>query len=210
MCYNSLLLDADLKLFRHLIERNIKMSSSKITKGALCDALKELCTHKPYEKISISDITGVCGLNRQSFYYHFQDKDELLSYLYYNELFKNITRGVNYDNWYERLEGFLEKMQKEHDFYSNTLRSNEKTFEKYLFNSMHRLFLRFFYHAVANTRKRSEKARFFADFYSHGFCGIIIDWAAAGMEESPHSVMLQMKELAYENVTIGKGFIENL
>ncbi len=186
------------------------MSSSTITKTALCMALKELCLEKDYEKISISDITKRCGLNRQSFYYHFQDKDELLSYIYYNELFKNITRGVNYDNWYERLDGFLEKMQREKKFYSNTLKSNEKTFQKYLFGSMHRLFLRFFYHTVANTRKRSDKAKFFADFYSHGFCGIITDWAAAGMTQSPHAVMLQMKELAFENVNIGKGFIENL
>ncbi|EGC04834.1 TetR family transcriptional regulator [Ruminococcus albus] len=79
------------------------MSTSTITKSALCKALKELCAQKDYEKISISEITGFCGMNRQSFYYHFQDKEELLSYIYYNELFKNITRGVNYDNWYERL-----------------------------------------------------------------------------------------------------------
>lgn len=186
------------------------MSSAAITKNALGDALKLLCTQKPFAKISISDITSECGLNRQSFYYHFQDKYQLLSYVYYNDLFKNITRGVNFDNWYERLEGFLENMKKDKDFYSNTLNYNEKIFEEFLFKSMHKLFLRFFYHAVANTRKRSDKAKFFADFYSHGFCGMIIDWAAGGMEESPHNVMLQMKELAFENVNIGKGFIDNL
>ena len=153
------------------------MSSSAITKSALCDSLKKLCEQKPFDKISISDITGECGLNRQSFYYHFQDKYELLSYK---------------------------------RFYSNTLKSNEKIFEHYLFRSMHKLFIRFFYHAVAITRKRSDKAKFFADFYSHGYCGIIIDWATGGMRETPHDVMLKMRELAYENVTIGEGFRQNL
>lgn len=186
------------------------MSNSTITKSALCDALKKLCDEKAFEKISISDITGECGLNRQSFYYHFQDKYELLSYIYYNELFINITKGVNYDNWYVRLQGLLTKMQTEKKFYSNTLKSNEKIFERYLFKSMHKLFMRFFYHAVSNTRRRSEKAQFFADFYSHGFCGIIIDWATGGMEETPYNVMLKMKELAFENVNIGEGFRNNL
>ena len=88
------------------------MSSSAITKSALCDSLKKLCEQKPFDKISISDITGECGLNRQSFYYHFQDKYELLSYIYLHELFADITKGVNYDNWYERLEGFLVNMLK--------------------------------------------------------------------------------------------------
>ena len=149
------------------------MSSSAITKSALCDSLKKLCEQKPFDKISISDITGECGLNRQSFYYHFQDKYELLSYIYLHELFADI-------------------------------------FEHYLFRSMHKLFIRFFYHAVAITRKRSDKAKFFADFYSHGYCGIIIDWATGGMRETPHDVMLKMRELAYENVTIGEGFRQNL
>ena len=186
------------------------MSSSAITKSALCDSLKKLCEQKPFDKISISNITGECGLNRQSFYYHFQDKYELLSYIYLHELFADITKGVNYDNWYERLEGFLVNMLKDKRFYSNTLKSNEKIFEHYLFRSMHKLFIRFFYHAVAITRKRSDKAKFFADFYSHGYCGIIIDWATGGMRETPHDVMLKMRELAYENVTIGEGFRQNL
>ncbi|MGN0594321.1 MAG: TetR/AcrR family transcriptional regulator C-terminal domain-containing protein [Hominimerdicola sp.] len=186
------------------------MSNSTITKSALCDALKKLCEQKPFEKISIADITNECGLNRQSFYYHFQDKYELLSYIYYNELFINITNGVNYDNWYVRLQGFLEKIQAEKDFYSNTLKSNEKIFERYLFKSMHKLFSRFFYHAVENTKRHSEKAKVFADFYSHGFCGIIIDWATGGMKETPYNVMLKMKELAFENVNIGEGFRKNL
>ena len=107
------------------------MSSSAITKSALCDSLKKLCEQKPFDKISISDITGECGLNRQSFYYHFQDKYELLSYIYLHELFADITKGVNYDNWYERLEGFLVNMLKDKCFYSNTLKSNEKIFEHY-------------------------------------------------------------------------------
>ena len=114
------------------------MSSSAITKSALCDSLKKLCEQKPFDKISISDITGECGLNRQSFYYHFQDKYELLSYIYLHELFADITKGVNYDNWYERLEGFLVNMLKDKRFYSNTLKINEKIFEHYLFRSMHK------------------------------------------------------------------------
>ena len=137
-------------------------------------------------------------------------KYELLSYIYLHELFADITKGVNYDNWYERLEGFLVNMLKDKRFYSNTLKSNEKIFEHYLFRSMHKLFIRFFYHAVAITRKRSDKAKFFANFYSHGYCGIIIDWATGGMRETPHDVMLKMRELAYENVTIGEGFRQNL
>ena len=176
----------------------------------LAESFKELAKKHPIEKITIKEITDLAGVIRPTFYNHFQDKYELLSYIYLHELFADITKGVNYDNWYERLEGFLVNMLKDKRFYSNTLKSNEKIFEHYLFRSMHKLFIRFFYHAVAITRKRSDKAKFFADFYSHGYCGIIIDWATGGMRETPHDVMLKMRELAYENVTIGEGFRQNL
>ena len=180
------------------------------TKVDISTALTTLLAKKAIDDITVREIVELCEIRRQTFYYHFQDKYELLSYIYLHELFADITKGVNYDNWYERLEGFLVNMLKDKRFYSNTLKSNEKIFEHYLFRSMHKLFIRFFYHAVAITRKRSDKAKFFADFYSHGYCGIIIDWATGGMRETPHDVMLKMRELAYENVTIGEGFRQNL
>ena len=181
-----------------------------LTKKLIAESFQSLLEKHPFDKITIRMITDQAGLIRPTFYNHFQDKYELLSYIYLHELFADITKGVNYDNWYERLEGFLVNMLKDKRFYSNTLKSNEKIFEHYLFRSMHKLFIRFFYHAVAITRKRSDKAKFFADFYSHGYCGIIIDWATGGMRETPHDVMLKMRELAYENVTIGEGFRQNL
>ena len=184
--------------------RNIK------TKENIESHFINLLERYKFQDITIKLLINECQINRSTFYTHFQDKYELLSYIYLHELFADITKGVNYDNWYERLEGFLVNMLKDKRFYSNTLKSNEKIFEHYLFRSMHKLFIRFFYHAVAITRKRSDKAKFFADFYSHGYCGIIIDWATGGMRETPHDVMLKMRELAYENVTIGEGFRQNL
>ena len=80
------------------------MPNTSITKEALADALKALLANQPLSKISIKDITNYCGISRNTFYYHFQDKYELLSYIYLHELFADITKGVNYDNWYERLE----------------------------------------------------------------------------------------------------------
>mgnify|MGYP001321839467 CR=1 FL=1 len=110
----------------------------------LAESFKELAKKHPIEKITIKEITDLAGVIRPTFYNHFQDKYELLSYIYLHELFADITKGVNYDNWYERLEGFLVNMLKDKRFYSNTLKSNEKIFEHYLFRSMHKLFIRFF------------------------------------------------------------------
>lgn len=42
---------------------------SNITKRALEQSLKNLLLKKPLTKITISDITADCGMNRMTFYY---------------------------------------------------------------------------------------------------------------------------------------------
>ncbi len=86
------------------------MSDSLITKRALAKTLKELCQYRNFEKISINDLTNKCGLNRQTFYYHFQDKYDLLQWLYYDELFANIENIITFDNWDQCLLKVLVKI----------------------------------------------------------------------------------------------------
>ena len=47
------------------------MAESLITKRAIADSLKELTKEKPFDKISVKDISEKCGINRQTFYYHY-------------------------------------------------------------------------------------------------------------------------------------------
>ena len=54
------------------------MAESLITKKAIADSLKELTREKTFDKISVKDISEKCGINRQTFYYHFIDKFDLL------------------------------------------------------------------------------------------------------------------------------------
>ena len=55
------------------------------TKQQLANALKSLMQTKPLEKITIKDIVIFCGVNRQTFYYHFKDINDLLGWIYKTE-----------------------------------------------------------------------------------------------------------------------------
>lgn len=61
------------------------MADSGITKRALAEALKKQMNDEPFEKISISDICDRCDMNRKSFYYHFNDKFELVNWIFDTE-----------------------------------------------------------------------------------------------------------------------------
>ena len=46
---------------------------SLLTEKALAASLKKLLEKKTLDKITVKDITDDCGVNRQTFYYHFHD-----------------------------------------------------------------------------------------------------------------------------------------
>ncbi len=179
------------------------MSDSLITKRAIAEALKHICKEKPFDKISISDITAVCGLNRQTFYYHFQDKYELLSWIYYNENFAGIAEDINLENWDHKIFELLQNMKQEKNFYMNTIKEQEHTFESYLFEMAKALFSEAIVKIDENSRHSEEERNFNAGFYAYGICGVILDWADGGMKMEPALVAERLKSLARTTERIG-------
>ncbi len=58
--------------------KELQMAASELTKKAITEAFLEILTEKPLEKITVNDITSRCGINRNTFYYHYQDIPSLL------------------------------------------------------------------------------------------------------------------------------------
>ena len=77
------------------------MPDSSLTKRALAAAIKDLMKEKPLVKISIADIVERCQMNRQSFYYHFRDKYDLVNWIFYTELITELQSRPNADEWEE-------------------------------------------------------------------------------------------------------------
>ena len=61
---------------------------NQLTKDAIAKALTDLLQERPIEKITIKDITDRCGINRQTFYYHFSDIYDLMEWTMDKELRK--------------------------------------------------------------------------------------------------------------------------
>ena len=62
-----------------------KYAVSNQTRQAMANALKELMAQKPIDKITIRDITDLCDMRRQNFYYHFQDIYDLMHWMFQQE-----------------------------------------------------------------------------------------------------------------------------
>ena len=174
------------------------MSDSLITKKAIAAGLKELTKKKSFDKITIADITEACGLNRQTFYYHFQDKFELADWIYYNEAVSIIVEDINYENWDQKVLELLTKMKSESYFYENTLKlSIENGFREYLFRITSELF-RDIIDLISVNEKQTflpEDKAFVCEFYAFGIVGVIISWAQHGMKDSPENIARHLKSV---------------
>lgn len=88
------------------------MSEAQITKKAISSALIDLCGRKLFSKISVQDITKEVGLNRQTFYYHFTDKNDLLRWIYtHDALIYLDSPDTSIDNWEEQALKMLKAIQ---------------------------------------------------------------------------------------------------
>lgn len=172
------------------------MSDSLITKKAIAQCLKNLTREKSFPKVSVGDITSACGLNRQTFYYHFQDKFELLDWIYYEECFVPILDGITFDNWDGRILMLLDTMKADKAFYGNVIKNAGEGFRNYLYSITSTLFEEAVDALDIHRQVGEEEKRFLGSFYAYGICGTVMGWAENGMKEPAQQLSARLKGVA--------------
>ena len=71
------------------------------TKEALGNALKQMLAVKPIERITVKDLVDICSVNRQTFYYHFDDVYDLLEWVFEEDANKVLPSEVSFSHWRE-------------------------------------------------------------------------------------------------------------
>lgn len=173
------------------------MSESQVTKQAIATALVELCNTKIYSKISVQDITKKVGLNRQTFYYHFTDKEDLLRWIYLNDALIYLNDPIlSIDNWEEQTLKMLKVMKEKSDFYYNTVNSDSNVLRECFYKITKALFIQLFEQMDKENQLLPEDKEFYGRFFSYGCSGVLINWILEGYKESPLVVATQFFRLA--------------
>lgn len=118
------------------------MADSNITKKALAAALKELMEKIPFEKISVSQICEMCGMNRKSFYYHFKDKYDLVNWIFDREVQELFPQGPaiqeNWDEQWSSLEILSRYFYENRSFYRKVLKiKGQNSFAEHFQDFLH-------------------------------------------------------------------------
>ncbi|SFO71400.1 transcriptional regulator, TetR family [Halolactibacillus alkaliphilus] len=179
--------------FRYTDIRVMLMTTSIITQKMIAQALKELMIDKAFQKISVSDIMKQCTMRRQTFYYHFQDKYELLAWIYQSDTKEQINDFLDYERWDTILYQLFVYFYDHQKFYKNALSITEQNdFSEYLYEELHALFT----HVIKDLTHEDLPTQidFQARFFAYGFVGLTKDWLISGCKTSPEI----MRDVVYD------------
>ena len=70
------------------------------TKQKIASTMHEMMTRKSFEKITVKNLMDVTNMNRQSFYYHFRDTRDVLSYICQERIFQPLANAdMEFSEW---------------------------------------------------------------------------------------------------------------
>ena len=178
------------------------MSTS--TKESLAAALKQMMNVKPIGKITVKDLVEICGVNRQTFYYHFDDVYDLLEWVFEEDANRFLPQKVVYENWREDIMIYRDYLQEDSTFALNVYNSNSRLYMlRYLEEKMEGC-IRSFAEIVSEGQNIDRQDfEFVVKFYSKCAIGLISQWMDLGMQmpqEITTDRILTLMENSVENL----------
>ena len=97
------------------------MPRSNQTKQLLAQSLQELMATAPLEKISVNDIVDHANVGRNTFYYHFEDKYDLVNWYFQSGITRFLVELSAYSSWNALLAALETYFLENKVFYCNAL-----------------------------------------------------------------------------------------
>ena len=170
--------------------------SSLTTKKAIASSLKELLLEKPLTKITISDITKRCDINRQTFYYHFQDITDLVEWICLTDADNVLKDNKTYDTWQEGFLSIFKILKEDKPFVINIYHSvSLETLNRYLYKVVYPLLYNVVEEKAVGLVVRKEDKKFIADFFKYAFVAIVLEWIKNDMKEDPKQIIVRLNLL---------------
>ena len=163
---------------------------SNTTKIALEASLKELLKKKPFDKITIADLTDDCGISRMAFYYHFKDIYDLVEWACLEDARKALEEKKTYETWQQGFLQIFEAVRDNKPFVMNVYRCvHREQVERYLKPLVDNLLMGVVNEEAEGMTVREEDKEFIARVYSYIFVGLMLDWIKEDMKEEPEEIV---------------------
>lgn len=156
---------------------------TSFTKKAIKESFLKLLNEKQLNKITVKDIVEDCGINRNSFYYHFNDIPSLLEEILVEQADEFLQSKTKPDSIYECLLSAISfaldnKTAMMHIYNS----ANKEMFEQYLNRVSQRTVSEYIDVVSGDYKISDEDKEVIAMYYKSLLVGFVIDWLGGCMK----------------------------
>lgn len=168
----------------------------QLTKKAIVNSFIKLLNEKPLDKITVKNIAEDCGINRNTFYYHFSDIRELTVYTIDSQIHNVLELDFNGDSWVDRFveaaKFVLDNKKAVYNIYNSL---NRETVENYLNTVAFKVMDSFVSAKAVGIDADKLDIELIKDFYISALVGIICKWLENGMDREPDTVIRRLGRL---------------
>lgn len=171
------------------------MSAKTAIKKAFWELLREL----PLYQITVILLCERANVNRQTFYYYYQNVVDLLKDVLFEEIYDEVSKGSAYDTW---KHGFLTTttfLSENHLIFLNIYYSSYwEEVNNFLTEKSNALLLGVIDECIRDTQIRvaEEDKKFMVHYYRVLFNTIMTEWVKGGMKYTPEELLSKMEKLA--------------
>lgn len=178
---------------------------ANFTRKAIKETFIALLEERPLSDITIKDIVETCGINRNSFYYHFQDLPALIEEIVKEEAEMIIEKYPSVTSIVQCFDALIEFASHRKRAIMHIYRSvNREVFERHLM-TVSEYFVRSYIHTVlAQEPIRDEDKNTIVRYYKCVCFGLTVDWLNSGMDpEYAQSIrrIFELKKNAAAEIT---------
>lgn len=162
----------------------------------LIESFKQLTKEEMVDKITIKEITDGAGVIRSTFYYHFQDKYELIERIFQTEILQPLFPLLDNNMITEMTLLIFKNLEKEKSFYRKlSYMEGQNSFEEIVQKSIRNTLLTHMEKNIVEQTRQVLKKHFgwlsleqIADYYASSMTFIVINWIKAEIEVTPEQV----------------------
>lgn len=183
-------------------EKKHKNRQAIRSRSMLQEALVDLLKEKPYQKITITEITERADLARPTFYAHFETKDDLLL-SYVDDIF-----DVFFNNLRTDIDPFRKQTSREFDLYVEFFRHWQQSAEivqlirtadidMMIMNRLRQYHVETYHNVIAPQFPELTPllAGYYIDYLTGATFGILRHWMDEKMQQSPEVVARMLTQL---------------
>ncbi|MBR2067017.1 MAG: TetR/AcrR family transcriptional regulator [Solobacterium sp.] len=151
------------------------------TKLKLGQCLEELIQTRPLDRITISNISDACSVNRQTFYYHFRNIDDMLVWYLGKVIFQE-DDVITIDTWPRHILDILNNINAHKNLVYQAFHSKSRdVIEAYVHRHIGQPISLITKDIAKDKKISTEDIEFISYFFTSAFCGVLTGWIDSNM-----------------------------